>query len=757
MKINRRRKITATTSENPATNEHSYSIGGLSDGTCEYYLASDTSDGYVQTAVNTFEMSQYGTLAEDMFSNIVQKQEWSPDEERRGEIITFSLGKGVNPADVGELRVYYRLTDASYTAANSKLLEDKNDGSYIVLLTGLEAEKGYKYLIVLTKTSGELYRSAEHGFKALHDTDGDGMCDGEEDYGWYVTVTREGEAEKTYHVASYYISANTDVIDGLTDKEEKAAGTDPFLSDTDKDGLKDGWYDSDQDETYDMGETKGEIGDTSSGEGGYGTNVCVWDTDGDMLSDGKEVSTYKTNPGDDDTDNDGVIDSEDMNPLINVKVTVKIRNIMAIDDIDGPDGGEADFYVRVNIDGQWFPENTAPDAEEDPVNADAAQTEENGYYWTNADGSVWVNDDHKTPDEIGNRFTFTEDVPDNADTAYIQIELFDDNSAQAPNYNKDSWCDISPESTAQGSGYMPPSSYYPDGRSLVLQYNLKTGQWTGDDFIGDSNGYGHASGEEDGSTGTNEDDCEIWFDIVQTDNDRDGLVYYDEISNYETNPVCSDTDGDGWMDGRDFDPLDPDVIGKLTINTFSYNKDYAQADNDGLLIFDYLSDYYSNVNVTSKKVELFTYSYGQTLEIANVSVLLGGSCWAYAMLGSNFSLPLSGMVKLKINMQLNGEILASAGITHFKAYADIYQDGNLFKEYQFLNEQAPASWSHQTLDFEARAFELFENSYFLRIKFESNATAMGDGAYAAVDFGDVKGEGYFISISSVEIELLKPI
>ncbi|MCD6360987.1 MAG: hypothetical protein J7M38_08985, partial [Armatimonadetes bacterium] len=48
-----------TIAENPATNEHSYSIGGLSDGTCEYYLASDTSDGYVQTAVNTFEMSQY--------------------------------------------------------------------------------------------------------------------------------------------------------------------------------------------------------------------------------------------------------------------------------------------------------------------------------------------------------------------------------------------------------------------------------------------------------------------------------------------------------------------------------------------------------------------------------------------------------------------------------------------------------------------------------------------------------------------------
>jgi len=316
--------------------------------------------------------------------------------------------------------------------------------------------------------------------------------------------------------------------DGLNDAREKEIGTDSYISDTDWDGLLDG-----------------AAMDGHVGEMDYGTNPLEADTDGDNWNDGDEVNTYKTNPILSDTDSDGVMDSEDMNPLVDLKVTVSINEILAIDDIDGPDGGEADFYVRVNIDEEWFPENTAPDAEEDPVNADAAQTEENGYYWTNADGSVWVNDDHKTSDEIGNRFIFTMNVPDDADTAYIQIALFDDNSAQAPNDNKDRWCDISPESTTQGSGYMPPSSYYPDGRSLVLQYDLKTGQWAGDDFLGDGNGYGHASGLEDGSKETDEDDCEIWFGITMNDNDGDGLAYWEEVNVFHTDPMLKDSDTDG--------------------------------------------------------------------------------------------------------------------------------------------------------------------------------------------------------------------
>ncbi len=229
-----------------------------------YYL--DTSDGYVQTAVNTFLMSQYGTLAEDIFSNIQQKQHWNP----AGEIITFSLGEGVNPADVAELRVYYRVAGDSYTTANSEVLQVQDDGSYILLLTGLTPETTYQYLIVLTKTTGEVYMSAEHGFRAMHDTDGDGMCDGEEDYGWKVYVDLNGDGDTDDSYERFQVSPLRDIYDsdgdGLNDAQEKALRTNPNYYDTDWDGL------TDKDEAN-----------------LYGTNPLEVDTDMDKLWDGDEI------------------------------------------------------------------------------------------------------------------------------------------------------------------------------------------------------------------------------------------------------------------------------------------------------------------------------------------------------------------------------------------------------------------------------------------------------------------------------------
>lgn len=40
------------------------------------------------------------------------------------------------------------------------------------------------------------------------------------------------------------------------------------------------------------------------------------------------------------------------------------------------------------------------------------------------------------------------------------------------------------------------------GITLDLQYYLTNAKWTGEDRIGDNNGYGHASDGEDGNTST---------------------------------------------------------------------------------------------------------------------------------------------------------------------------------------------------------------------------------------------------------------
>ena len=78
--------------------------------------------------------------------------------------------------------------------------------------------------------------------------------------------------------------------DGLFRKDEEKLGTDPNNPDTDGDGLSDG-----------------EEVNT------YKTNPLNPDTDGDGLSDGQEVTQYKTDPNKADTDGDGLSDGEEVN------------------------------------------------------------------------------------------------------------------------------------------------------------------------------------------------------------------------------------------------------------------------------------------------------------------------------------------------------------------------------------------------------------------------------------------------------------
>lgn len=82
--------------------------------------------------------------------------------------------------------------------------------------------------------------------------------------------------------------------DLLTDAQELESGTDPYLADSDSDGLPDG------DET-----------------GFYGTDPLLADTDEDGLGDQEEVTFYFTNPFLADTDGDGVGDLDEVTALTN--------------------------------------------------------------------------------------------------------------------------------------------------------------------------------------------------------------------------------------------------------------------------------------------------------------------------------------------------------------------------------------------------------------------------------------------------------
>ena len=124
----------------------------------------------------------------------------------------------------------------------------------------------------------------------------------------------------------------------------------------------------------------------------------------------------------------------------------------------------------------------------------------------------------------------------------IQIEMWKKGIVDKP-------CDISKQ-----------KGKYLYGKSLTLFYNLTTGEWYGDDELKDGNGYGHASGYEDGNYC--EDDYEIWFDIVEWDGDGDRLTYWEKLKyGFNTSKDYSkvDLDNDGipcdWEDKYGYNPL----------------------------------------------------------------------------------------------------------------------------------------------------------------------------------------------------------
>lgn len=107
--------------------------------------------------------------------------------------------------------------------------------------------------------------------------------------------------------------------DGLPDYIETLFGTDPNVSDTDGDGLPDDAEaqilgcdareaDHDGDGVSDSDEDVDQDGLTNAQEIAAGTKPCVWDSDGDTLSDSDEINTYGTDPMNKDTDYDGLHD-----------------------------------------------------------------------------------------------------------------------------------------------------------------------------------------------------------------------------------------------------------------------------------------------------------------------------------------------------------------------------------------------------------------------------------------------------------------
>jgi hypothetical protein len=117
--------------------------------------------------------------------------------------------------------------------------------------------------------------------------------------------------------------------------------------------------------------------------------------------------------------------------------------------------------------------------------------------------------------------------------------------------------------------------------TITLEYDYRTGRWSGDDNFKDKDGYGYYLG----------DTFEIWFNLYQTDFDNDFIPYWTEVNILGTDPRRDDSnkdpDGDKvstfweWKWGydpfvwEDHEKLDPDMDGIENIEEFQTAKFFA--------------------------------------------------------------------------------------------------------------------------------------------------------------------------------------
>ncbi|NLE61711.1 MAG: Ig-like domain-containing protein, partial [Planctomycetes bacterium] len=132
------------------------------------------------------------------------------------------------------------------------------------------------------------------GSGGSNDSDGDGLPDNEEQYGWLVTVTLANGNRISRTVTSSISHKDTDG-DGLTDAEEKAIGSDPRSVDTDGDQMPDGeewneWFSDPTDQDTDND------GLADALDIYFQTSPVIADTDGDQMSDAVEIIERNRNP-----------------------------------------------------------------------------------------------------------------------------------------------------------------------------------------------------------------------------------------------------------------------------------------------------------------------------------------------------------------------------------------------------------------------------------------------------------------------------
>jgi len=313
--------------------------------------------------------------------------------------------------------------------------------------------------------------------------------------------------------------------DGLSNAREAIAGSDPYVSDTDADGVDDG------EEVFRFGSDPTVFdpflnpgGADIDGDGlpdatefALGTDAWIPDTDGDGLLDGDEVLLHGTDPLAMDSDGDGLDDAEEL-------FTVGTDPLQADTDGAGASDGDEVLYGTDPFDGS-DDVHAGPDIDGDGL-IDAQELARGTDAWvpdTDGDGlldgdEVWA---HGTD-------------PLHADTDADGLDDYDELFVVGTD-------PFLPDTDGAGA---------PDG--VEVQYG--TDPFDGSDDV-------HAGPDIDGDGLIDDQEFARGTDAWVPDTDGDGLLDGDEVWVHGTDPLAVDSDGGGVPDGAEVaaggNPHDP--------------------------------------------------------------------------------------------------------------------------------------------------------------------------------------------------------
>ncbi len=262
---------------------------------------------------------------------------------------------------------------------------------------------------------------------------------------------------------------------------------------------------------------------------------------------------------------------------------------------------------------------------------------------------------------------------------------------------------------------------------------------------------------------SHEDDCEIWFDITQNDKDNDGLTYWEEINIFNTNPRMSDTDSDGCIDSRDFNPLDSGA-GNVAfaygtcVDTWSKNfwYEYTGFASGG-----------GNASVcyegTSARIDAYLYSNGVTFNYG------GGETWyqCHSYLDVNLNEQnyihpsKTKTVSIYFGCDSNGVAYSSGGPPYsgdysFDIYIQLVKDGNVQCQQQAYHKAGTGyaggiwNWNNEEIGV---TFDtpMVKGNYEIRILFKFHTFATGSYAMG-LDFSSLNSApDCFVKINYLKV------